>query len=141
MSKELLKKAADQIEALEKALAEKSEECVKLAQHIEGVKTAADKQEAEAAQAHAALAVKAKTAAAKLRAHNQLTTDERADQWAALVLSDHGQALDSLAKLADHLSDAPKIASVVPSTQKTETANDVWDSRIASWSSRTGGTR
>lgn len=149
MSKELLKKAADRIEELERAnaklatdLATATDEKVKLAQHIDQVKTASVKQEETAAKAKAELGSKAKTAADKLFSHGLLNTTERRDIFASRILSDHGEALDALSKVAEHVNDAPKIATVVPGDEsKTETADAAWDRAASKFLGRAGGSR
>lgn len=142
MSKELLKQAADQIELLEKQLAAKTEENVKLAKHIESEKTASEKRDADDAKAHADLAAKAKVAGDKLAARGLLSTPERAAQWTAIVAGSHGGALDALAKVADYTSDAPKVATVVNANgSKVASADSVWDERVSNWNNGAGRSR
>lgn len=133
MSKELLKQAADKIEELEKALAEKTAECVKLAEHIQSEKTAADKHQADAEKTQTDRVAVAKVAADKLLTKGAISTSENADKWTALVSQDHGQALKALSKLAELVNDsAPKVGTLVVSGEgQTKSANEVWDERLS----------
>jgi hypothetical protein len=130
MSKELLKQAADRIEELEKALEGKSTECVQLAESIKSEKTASEKEAADADKVHAEHVAVAKVAADKLLHNGGLSTQEKADTWAALVSGSHAQSLKALSKLAELLPSAPRVGQLVVSTEQPKTANETWDERI-----------
>ena len=124
MSKELLIKAAEQIEQL---AAENTSLKAQLASSAQA-KTASAKGDADA---QAKLAGLAKVASQNLRNAGLLSTDERRDAFAATLISHPETALDCLAKTAEFVR-APKLGSVVvDTTVKTASANATWDAAVA----------
>ncbi len=137
-SAEALEAQAAQIVELETKLATEVAEKTKLAEHIAQAKTASEKNDAASEAAKADIAAKAKLAAdAALRA-GLLANEERRDQFAAKI-QDPVQALEALAKVAEKVNTAPKVATVVPRIEaQGETADDVWARHVHSANTSTG---
>jgi ABC-type phosphate transport system auxiliary subunit len=142
--KTLLIKSAETIESqtqriaeLEAALVTAGDEKLRLAQHIEQTKTASEATTKEASEAiearKAELAAKAKVAAEKLFQSGAIANEQNRDAFAARML-DHGTALEALAKVAEKVSTAPKVATAVPriSSDEVETSESIWQKHVAS---------
>ncbi len=137
-SAEALDAQAAKIVELEASLATEVAEKVKLAEHISNAKTASEKSEQVVETAKATIAALAKTAAdAALRA-GLLGSEERRDQFAAKI-QDPAQALEALAKVAEKVNTAPKVATVVTRIDsQLETSEDVWARHVSNANSSMG---
>lgn len=136
MTTAMLKTAADQIESLVTELEASQAKVAALETQLGHAKTAAASDVKVAEETKAAIADKAKTAAAKLREVGLLSTDERRDSMATKLAADASAALDLLVKCAE-LVRVPKIGSVVvDNTAPVESADSAWDRRVASGSSK-----
>lgn len=105
---------------------------------VADAKLAADKAvkvaEAKLAAANAVspeVAKQAKLAADRLLSAGLISTQEKADEFAAAIAGGHLTALEQLAKTASHVT-VPRQARVVAGGGGQEkTANDLWDERLA----------
>jgi phage shock protein A len=136
MSKDLLLKSAEAIEALEARIAQlegdlqvKTAELAEVAKHVAQQKTASAEASSKAEQAKAEHAKLAKLAADQALRAGLLANEERRDEFAAKLL-EPSYALDALAKVASKVT-SPDRSKVVPRITKTaETSEDVWQRAV-----------
>lgn len=148
MSKELLLKAAAELEARDKRIAEleaqlktASDEKLVLAKSIAQTKEASEASDAEAQRIRAARATAAQKAAGLLYDAGLFATKEASEKLAADLL-DHDKAINVIGNLSSRIV-TPKVAMVVTETpsghgDEPRSADQVWEQRCQNALSRMG---